>query len=408
MKSGLRLNLPVKRRFAGRRFLFLQGLSTPMFFILGERLKSEGAEIYRVHICPGDNLFWPFWRAKAFRGRFVHWAGFVTSIIENKNITDLVLFGDCRPYHRVAIARARRRGRRVHVLDEGYTRPHWLTMIESGIDWRSAPAGPLRNLSAHDVAGGMARRVLWDVAFHIVNTALWPLYPGYRRHRPGHPAQEAVGWIRRLARKRRERQAANEAMPALRGSSKPFFLLPLQLDSDAQVRFRSSYLDMEEILVQVMSSFADHAPGHTQLVVKVHPLDNGVVDRREQVKRLARLHGLSGRVVFLDGGDLETLLEEACGVVVLNSTVGLSAVRAGVPTKVLGQAFYDCAGVTSPAPLDMFWTNPGAPEPAQVDRLVASMMQKTQINGSYFTEHGMALAVEGITERLSVTTASSA
>jgi capsular polysaccharide export protein len=47
-------------------------------------------------------------------------------------ITDLVVYGDTRPIHATAIAQARRRGITVHVFEEGYLRPYWVTYERGG------------------------------------------------------------------------------------------------------------------------------------------------------------------------------------------------------------------------------------------------------------------------------------
>ena len=41
---------------AGRRFLFLQGLSTPLFFQLGQRLRAAGAAVERINNSDLDEL----------------------------------------------------------------------------------------------------------------------------------------------------------------------------------------------------------------------------------------------------------------------------------------------------------------------------------------------------------------
>lgn len=386
---------------SNRTFLFLQGISTPMFFALGRRLSAAGGQVHRIHICTGDGLFWPFWKADSFRGPFTKWAEFISQYLETREVTDIIMFGDCRPYHRVALSRALRRGVRVHVFDEGLVRPHWVTMTSAGSEWRNGSCRAATPNEVHDVAGGLTNRVAWDVAFHCVNTVLSPLYPFYRRHRPGHPLEEAKGWLKRLAKRGKARRDAEEAVMHLQRTRQLYFLIPLQLDSDSQIRFRSRFANMGDMLSMVMASFSVCAPADTLLVVKAHPLDNGIINRAEQIKKLAHRYGIENRVIGLDGGDLDTLLASAQGTVVINSTVGLTSIRKGCPTKVLGSAIYEGPGLSSQLTLDDFWRQPDRPDPETVERLVANMMAGTQINGSFFTKHGMALANEGIVKRLS-------
>jgi capsular polysaccharide export protein len=46
-------------------------------------------------------------------------AGLFERLIVDKAISDVILFGDCRPLHRAAIGVAQSRGLRVYVVEEG-------------------------------------------------------------------------------------------------------------------------------------------------------------------------------------------------------------------------------------------------------------------------------------------------
>ena len=59
---------------------------------------------------------------------------------------------------------------------------------------------------------------------------------------------------------------------------------------------------------------------------------------------------------------VDKLLDGARGVVTVNSTVGLWALRAGRPVITLGDAIYDIDGLTFRGGLDAFWTEAGPPE----------------------------------------------
>ncbi|KAK0357684.1 hypothetical protein LTR94_038459, partial [Friedmanniomyces endolithicus] len=71
----------------------------------------------------------------------------------------------------------------------------------------------------------------------------------------------------------------------------PYFLFPLQLDSDAQIRLHSPFAGIAEALNLIIASFARHAPADTRLVIKEHPLDNGVRDWEQTARDLAERYG---------------------------------------------------------------------------------------------------------------------
>ena len=72
---------------------------------------------------------------------------------------------------------------------------------------------------------------------------------------------------RRLAQGKVGRLVAGDA---------PYWLMPLQLDGDYQIRRHSPYGSMREAIADVAASFARSAPPEAKLVVKGHPLDNGL------------------------------------------------------------------------------------------------------------------------------------
>ncbi len=128
-----------------RRFLFLQGPHGPWFRRLGALLGAAGATVWRVGFNLGDRVFWPGPGYIAFDGPPDRWADTCASLFDLHRITDLVVYGDKRGIHAEAIALARARGITVHVSEEGYLRPYWITYERcgrTGIRSRSGHRGP--------------------------------------------------------------------------------------------------------------------------------------------------------------------------------------------------------------------------------------------------------------------------
>jgi len=133
-------------------------------------------------------------------------------------------------------------------------------------------------------------------------------------------------------------------------------------------------------------SFARHAPDDTMLVFKHHPMDRGYADYNRLIRSESARLGLSGRVIYIHDQRLPPLLDNARGVVVINSTVGLSAIQHGRPTKVCGRAIYDMPGLTAPVSLDAFWRRATefSPDMALFRKFRDYVISRTQINGSYY------------------------
>ena len=108
-----------------RVFLFLQGPHGPFFAGLAKMLRVAGADVWRVGFNAGDQAFW---RARRrfipYRDSPENWVAFFCNLLEEKHVTDLVLYGDTRPIHAEAVAEAHRRGLTIHVFEEGYLRPY--------------------------------------------------------------------------------------------------------------------------------------------------------------------------------------------------------------------------------------------------------------------------------------------
>ena len=392
-----------------RTILFLQGLASPFFGELARALAARGHRVKRVHLCLGDHMFWQL-PSQSYRGSLAGWRAFLTGFLSRERVTDIILFGDCRPYHRIAISLAAHRRVQVHVFEEGYLRPHWITVERGGVNgYSSLPRDVdlIRDLAAatpphndQPFSGSFVRRAFWDVSYNIANLLGRPAYPGYRRHRPNHVLVEYAGWLRRIARGRASSRVADQEVQRAIARPGGFFLVPLQLDSDYQIRVHSRFADLREFLEEVCASFATAAPPEAELLVKIHPLDNGLVDRRAQVQAIARRHGVAERVRCIDGGYLPTLLVNTRGVVVVNSTVGTSALEVGKPTLAMGTSIYNLPGLTFQDGIDRFWTEATPPDPTLFEAFRRLVAHRTQVNGGYFCKAGVELAVAAAADRV--------
>jgi capsular polysaccharide export protein len=403
----------------GRGFLFLQGMATRFFERLGRALAERGHAIYRVNFNGGDRAFWRLSGSVDFCGRPEEWPEFLDRVIVERAISDIILFGDCRPLHRAAIRVAERRALRIHVVEEGYLRPDWITFEEGVVKGRSAlPRDPewYRERAGAlppwqdppSVPGSFRRRAVEDVLYTMASMARMWRFPHYATHRPYYQLIEYAGWLRRLVLMRRaERRAAN-AIQTVCGNSGPLFLFPLQLDCDYQVRVHSPFRAMHLAIEHVLTSFARHAPSAARLIVKLHPLDSGLVDWTAITGYVAVELGIADRVVILDGGDLATLLARKPAVVTVNSTVGTLALAAGLPVVALGKAVYDIAGLTFQGELDDFWKAPTRPDAVLFDAFRRVLAARCLIPGSFFNEAGLKLAVDAAVERLEATYARAA
>ncbi|MDE6959079.1 MAG: capsule biosynthesis protein, partial [Helicobacter apodemus] len=104
------------------------------------------------------------------------------------------------------------------------------------------------------------------------------------------------------------------------------------------------------------------------------------------IKRQTKKYNITHRVIYIHDSHLPTLLHNALGCIVINSTTGLSALLHNCPTKVCGNAFYDIDELTFQESLDKFWK---ATKKYKINlqlykKFRSYLIDNTQINGSFY------------------------
>lgn len=396
-----------------QHFLFLQGVNSPFFRRLGRALRQNGHYVRKVNFTAGDRLYWRSPGAVSYKGSMRGLHAFYNRQFSQHQISDVVLFGDCRPVHRPAIELAHQRGIRVHVYEEGYFRPFWVTLEHGGVnahsqlpreaDWYVNAAKTV----PHYGNGKAFDAPFWKRAAYDVGYNFWAglnpfLHPGVQSHVPYSPLTEYLGYLRRAVRIQRAAPRSRQLEKQLieENENWPFYLFPLQLDSDSQIMHHSPFDGMLDATGRVIESFAESAPQKTRLAVKIHPLDPGLQNYERFVNQKARALGVLDRVFYLESGNLPNLLNHTAGVVTVNSTVGGSALIHGKPTVVLGKALYDLPGLTFQGPLDRFWSSRVAPDPKLLRNFRDVVIHHTQINGGFYSKDGIKLAITNSLPRL--------
>jgi capsular polysaccharide export protein len=379
---------------ACRRPLLLQGPMGPFFSRLGDYLAASGLDVRKVHFNGGDEHFYRRHDAIRYTERPVAWESWLRELVARARIDAIVLFGQARPLHRVAIAVARELGLGVFVFEEGYFRPHYVTLEIGGVNGHtSLPRDPSyywetpypRLTRSRDTAQRFGRMAWYAVRYAVATAAGRPRYPHNVHHRDL-SATEAARWVRGGWRKlvyawRERHEMARLTDPA---QSKHWFLLALQVHNDAQVVEHSPFEDVTHVIHEVMRSFATHAPASAELVVKHHPMDRAHRDYGDTVSELARALRLGDRVRYVHDLHLPTLLKHARGVVTVNSTTGLQAMYHGTPVCVLGECLYALPGLVHVDGLASFWHSPAPVEPVLYRRFRAQVVKLTQLNASFY------------------------
>jgi len=385
-----------------RTFLFLQGPHGPFFNSLGKMLRRAGAEVWRVGFNAGDRAFW-FHPSTyiPYRGTVEDWPQTFATLLDEKQVTDIVLYGDTRPIHAEAVAEAKRRGITVHVFEEGYMRPYWVTYERGGSNGNSR----LMEMTIPQMQAALARSDMeaplppghWgDMRHHIFYGALYHWfvmfrngdYRNFKPHRSLTVTKEFRLYLKRLLLM--PVLAADRLLATLkiRLGGFPYHLALLQLEHDSSFQQHSPFNTMADFLELVIEGFANGAPQHHHLVIKAHPLEDGRAPVRRDVKRLARAHGVSGRVHFVRGGKLAQLLNDTRSAVTVNSTAGQQVLWRGIPLKVFGSAVYSQPEFVSDQPLPEFFATASRPDNRAYKDYRRYLLETSQVPGGFYAARG--------------------
>ncbi|MHB8473446.1 MAG: capsule biosynthesis protein [Gammaproteobacteria bacterium] len=393
-------------------FLFLQGLPSPFFSRIARQLAALDCRVTGINLCVGDQLFWRGPNTVNYRGRFSGWSKFIAEFLDKNSVTDIVLLGEQRSYHKLAIEAAQARDIRVTVTDFGYLRPDWITLERDGMSGNSKfPKDPEAILRLakdmpnaevatqfHDSFWIMAAG---DMLYHFANYFFWWLFPHYRRpYKRDHPILHYLSIGRRLLFAGREHLRASQRLTELKAGNARYFFFPLQLENDFQIVAYSPFDCLESAIQTVIKSFAENADANTRLLVKVHPLDPGIKNWKKLIYKAANELGIGDRVDYFDGGNLDEIIDGSAGMVSVNSTTGIRALQLGSPVIALGSAIYDVSGLTYQGQLDNYWKEAERPDAAFVGAFVNAIASTIQLRGVFYSEPGLSAAVSAAVDRL--------
>jgi len=398
----------------GRRFLMLQGPHGPFFRQLAARLGRMGHQVWRVGFNRGDQLFWRRPGFVAFREPPARWPATCADLMDRLAITDLVLYGDSRPVHAEAVRLARARGLTIHVFEEGYLRPYWITYERDGSNGNSR----LMQASLADIRGAaealpetaappppcrwgdMREHVFYGALYHFCVMALNRAWPNFRPHRQITVRDEFRLHLRKLVFTPWRRVDRALVWRRLRRLGAPIHAVLLQLEHDASFRAHSDFASGQEFVELCLSGFATGAPATDHLVFKAHPLEDGRTPLCAAIRAGAERHGLTGRVHYLQGGPLAPLLDKSRTAVTVNSTAGQQALWRGLPLRIFGRAVYGKPELVSDQPLPEFFAAPRPPDPAGYAAFRRFLLSSSQVPGGFYAERSRRRALAELPSRM--------
>ena len=390
-----------------RVFLLLQGPHGPFFWGLGKMLRAAGCEVWRVGFNAGDRAFW--FTSKTFipyTDRAEDWPEAFAALVRDKGVTDIALYGDTRPVHALAIDKARELGLTIHVFEEGYLRPYWITYERDGSNGNSAlmelDVATMKTAlerSEHDTTeapshwGDMRQHIFYGALYHWFVMFRNGGFKHFRGHRELPVTREFWLYFKRLINMPLHWLSRSWHTARIKRGGYPFHIALLQLEHDTSFQVHSPYATMPEFVADVVEGFARGAPPHHHLVFKAHPLENDRRNLLHEVRRIAAEYGVEGRVHYVRGGKLGQLLGIARSAVTVNSTAAQQVLSLGLPLKVFGRAVYDKPEFVSHQPLEVFFATPERPDVRAYRDYRQFLLETSQIPGGYYSKAGRQQAM---------------
>lgn len=379
--------------------LILQGPIGTFFTDLSQWLQSLGKTVYKINLNGGDEYFYPphLNNTLAYTGSVSEFYPWLTLFCQENHIDTLICFGDNRKYHKIGKKVSHSLGANFWVFEEGYFRPDYVTLEKTGVNAFS----PLpkqadffltqtQNLSnptpPKKLAKGFIPLAKLAMRYYLHANLKRVDYPKYQHHRILTLKYYLKLWVKSGIKRAfyylRDHSFAKKVQSGQFGE---FFIVPLQVYDDSQVKVHCDYENVESFLKEVLNSFAKYAPAHTQLIVKHHPMDRGFIDYHETIAHyIQKYPHLFGRIHYIHDVPLPVLLRHGKGMVTLNSTSGISALLHNMPVITLGRANYDFEGLTHQGSLADFWRAPTAPDAEIFTAYRKYHLLKTMINGSFY------------------------
>ncbi|EHA2352816.1 capsule biosynthesis protein [Campylobacter coli] len=381
----------IKKEFSGKTVLLLQGPVGTFFHRLAIKMKKNKTKVFKLNFNGGDFLFYP--SGKRCKCDEKDLENFYENFFKEKKIDAIVMYNDCRLIHAKAIKVAKELGIGIWIFEEGYLRPYCITFEKDGVNANSSlprdknfylSCNILTKESIKEIPGGFKFMAFSAFLYWLFSFLLAPFFNNKLHHRTLFPF-EFLFWFRSLYRKYLYKFTEKKLNQKIYSLEKKYFLAILQVYNDTQIKHHYKK-SIEEFIEELILSFANHARAKSYLIFKHHPMDRGYRNYSKLINGLSQKYHVEGRILYVHDTYLPTLLKNALGCITINSTVGLSAILEGCPTKVCGNAFYNFEGLAYPKKLQFFWREAHAykPNPSLVINFKNYLLNTNQFNGNFY------------------------
>ena len=339
--------------------------------------------VYKINFQIGELLLYFDKNTYFYRGTIDAWGQYLKEIVEKHKIEQIFLLSTSRIYHQIAIDLAKELNIDVYVFEQGYIRPHYVTIEQNGVnaetnlpkcpefylnlntDNKVKPDKPIINEKRKQLMSIPYNWALFIVHLSIYGYGIVATNYLINKHHIS-PFKDRGKWIflhtlgfsklflKSLFAKVNFKTKKNNNY-WIKKNKANYYFYPLQVASDTQLT-QNAKMTIEESLIQVIESFQAFSLPETYLIIKHHPLDRGHNNYKKLIFSLAKKYNIPHRIKYIYDCNLSKALQYSLGVIVINSTTGLSALLHKKPVICLSKtAVYDISSLTYQKDLHTFW-----------------------------------------------------
>jgi capsular polysaccharide export protein len=400
--------------------LLLQGPVGGFFNYLMKEFIKHGSTPFKINFNGGDDWFIDkeLDNILSFTDKFNFFEAYLHSIITYYKIDGIILFGDCRPLHKIAIKYCKRNNIPLFVFEEGYIRPNYITFELGGVNANSIltsaindhlydksfyanyipnetfeKSKELQKTHFHTMKDLSKNAIIYWIAMNSSKSK----YPNYIHHKDNDTLKSLKYWVRSYIQdfkfNRKESYLEKEVIENSE-LHKKYFLVCLQVYNDSQIRDHSPYKNNKKFIYEVIKSFAKNGDKNDKLIIKQHPLDMPYHDYTNYIKHVSKLFKLENRILLVHNLHLPTLLKNSKGLITINSTTGLSALYHKIPVQVLGKSLYNIEGLCHQNGLDAFWQSNMKVDYELFKKFRCLIIEHTQIPGTFYNSKHYPSVIE--------------
>lgn len=374
--------------------LLLQGPVGPFYDDLTCWLLKRNIHVNRVVFSGGDWRDCKKIKPIEFTSQNEEWAVFLKKQCHKLNVDVIVVFGQSRHYHKVAIQVANSLGIALVVFEEGYFRPGFITLELNGVNAKSSTLEQYEIVDNRSLLAATASRnqflksIYFSVTHYIFIFLMDRKFPNYQHHRSRSLLFYSMYWAKAAFRKIISQGKDLEEQNKLIQNKKPYLFVPLQFEGDAQIKLYSKFNSMNEFIEKIIKNFSEFGDANLLLVFKQHPHGIGGNDTQGFIKKLTDTENLRNRVFYLNSGDTDLLVKNSKAVITVNSTVGIKAIEFLKPLYALSPSVYFRDGIVFNGALDEFLNaieDSSLVEKIKFQNFLSDLKNLTQVPGCFYS-----------------------